>query len=412
VKAIVGGRNYVESKFNRATQADRQSGSSFKPYVFLAALLEGRKPTDIMVDGPVSIGTWSPGNYKDKYNGATTLSTALAKSFNSIPVKLLKEMGVREGVKKITELAHRVGVQGELDTYPTMVIGTSAITLLDLSTGYATFAAGGKLARPHAVLEIRRANGDLIYERAKKVGPAPQVVPEDAIADLNGMMGQVVKAGTARSADLEIMPAAGKTGTNQAYRDAWFIGYTAHNVTGVWVGNDDNTSMNDITGGRIPAPAWKQIMTVAEDGMAPEGFAGMPLDESYALAAAELAKKKAEEAVVLSADGSEAVPNLVPSVTEEAPAATPEQAAEADANDVLKGMFNLFEPEKKRKIINAQANTRKQRTRKQRAQVAASEGGYQVPKANAATERRGSTKRTFFERLFGTKKKKKTLYEF
>ncbi len=406
VKAIVGGRDYEDSKFNRATQADRQSGSSFKPYVFLTALLEGHRPTDVMVDGPVSIGSWSPGNYKDKYSGAVSLTTALAKSYNSIPVKLLKEMGVREGVKKITAVARLVGVQGELDTYPTMVIGTSAITLLDLSTGYATFAGGGKLARPHAVTEIRRANGDLIYERAKVVGPAPQVVPEETIADLNMMMGQVVKAGTARSADLQIMPAAGKTGTNQAYRDAWFIGYTAHNVTGVWVGNDDNTSMNDITGGRIPAPVWKQIMTVAEEGQTPEGFVGMPFDETYVLAAAALEKEKAEEAVIQNADGSLSIPELVPAISEEAPAATPATATQDDANDVLKGMFNLFEKDKPRKI-NGQG-TAKTTKKKRRVRDQAASSIYELPKANAKRESR----RTFFDRLFNADKKPKKKKQF
>jgi penicillin-binding protein 1A len=410
VRAIVGGRNYEESQFNRATDAERQSGSSFKPYVYLTALLEGHLPTDMVVDGPVSIGGWSPGNYKDKYSGRVSLTTALAKSLNSIPVKLLQEMGGKEGVKKIIKVARSVGVQGDLDTWVTMVLGTSALTLLDITTGYATFASGGKLARPYGVLEIRRANGDLLYVRSKVVGPAPQVQPADKIEMLNAMMAQVVKAGTARGADLQIMPQAGKTGTNQSYKDAWFIGFTAHHVTGVWVGNDDSTPMNDITGGKVPAPTWKRIMEVAEDGLQPEGLPGVPYDESYVIAAAEKAQKLAEEKAAIAANDPATV--LLPAVTEEAPATTPDQpAATESANDVLKGMFALFEKDKPRKI-NGQGPAKTRRVKKQ--QQARNDNGsiYGLPKANADTESKGS----FFDRLFGDspkkKKKKKLFFEF
>ncbi len=413
VRAIIGGRDFEKSNFNRAADAERQTGSSFKPFVYLAALLDGHRPDEIVVDGPVSVGGWSPGNYKDKYSGAMTLTTALAKSANSIPVKLMQEMGGKAGREKIIKAAHDVGIQAELETWPPMVLGTTAMTLLDLTTGYATFAGGGKLARPYAVLEIRRANGNVIYERTKKVAAAPQVVPVEVIADLNSMLGQVIKAGTARSADLAIMPAAGKTGTNQAYRDAWFVGFTAHNVTGVWVGNDDNTSMNDVTGGRIPAPAWKRITLVAETGLEPEGFVGMPFDESYVLAAAELEKKRQEEAGLVTDDVGD---TLLPAINEETPAATTEPAA-GDANDVLKGMFALFEDSKPRKI-NAQGTRKTKRKAKAGSpvQAARSEDGeslYGLPKTAAERE----TKRGFFERLFTSeprkkKRKKKQFFEF
>jgi penicillin-binding protein 1A len=411
VKAIVGGRNYEESQFNRATDAERQSGSSFKPYVYLAALLDGHTPDERVVDGPVSVGGWSPGNYKDEFHGATTLTIALAKSYNSIPVKLMQAMGGREGRNKIIKAAHDVGVQGELETWPPMVLGTSALTLLDLSTGYATFAAGGKQARPYAVLEIRRANGELIYSREKNVKPAPQAVPEETIAELNAMMLQVVKAGTGRQADLEGIPQGGKTGTNQGYRDAWYVGYTANNVTGVWVGNDDFTPMNDITGGKVPAPAWKRIMEVAEAGVEPKGLAGVPYDESFQIAAEAKAKRLAEEnktadVAAASADGTSQL--LLPAVADEVAAATPEQEpAVADANDVLKGMFNLFEKDKVRKV-NAQGNgrrTKKQRQRRQQyAEQRNGESIYNLPSANTRREAKGS----FFDRLFGGNKKKTT----
>ncbi|NJM31334.1 MAG: hypothetical protein HC855_15740 [Rhizobiales bacterium] len=195
VKAIIGGRDYEQSQFNRATDADRQPGSSFKPFVYLAALLEGYKPNQTVVDGPVSVGNWSPKNYNGKYAGRTTLLNALAHSYNSIPVKLMLDVGR----PKIIETAHDVGIQAELETWAPMVLGTSALTLLDLTTGYATFAGGGKLAEPYTILEMRRPNGDIIYDRAANAPVPQQVVPEETIADLNSMLSAVVKNGTGRA---------------------------------------------------------------------------------------------------------------------------------------------------------------------------------------------------------------------
>lgn len=283
VKAIVGGRNYENSQFNRATNAERQTGSAFKPFVYLAALLEGYTPDRMVVDAPVSVGGWSPGNYSGKYGGHISLTTALAKSYNSVPVRLMIDIGR----PAIIKTAHDVGIQGELETWPPMVLGTSSLTLMDLTRGYATFAAGGKLTVPYGVLEIRRPNGDIIYNRNAFAKPPKQAVPEEKIAELNSMLKEVVKSGTGRRADLGFAPQGGKTGTNQAYRDAWYVGFTAHNVTGVWVGNDDFTPMNKVTGGLVPAPAWKQIMELAEAGQQPTSLAGIPLDDTYAVAAAE-----------------------------------------------------------------------------------------------------------------------------
>jgi penicillin-binding protein 1A len=407
MKAIIGGRDYETSQFNRATQAERQSGSSFKPYVYLAALLQGHTPSDVMVDGPVSIGGWSPGNYKDKYSGSVTLQTALAKSLNSIPVKLMLEMGGRAGVKKISDVTHLVGVQGELDTYVTMVLGTSALTLMDLSTGYATFAAGGKLAKPYAVLEIRRPNGDLLYERAKAVPPARQVVAEETIADLNMMLGAVVTAGTGRSASLGYVPQGGKTGTNQSYRDAWYVGFTKHFVTGVWVGNDDFMPMNDITGGRIPAPIWKRIMEVAEAGKPAEALAGLPITEEHMKFAAELEKTKAETQVASVTPDTTQPVIFVPGVSDESPAATPDIVPQQQTStDVLTGMFNAFEP--KTNVVRPK-RVGKSKVRNKRV----AQDDYNIPRANA----RSSDNRNFLDRIFGgdeeptkRKKKKKKLF--
>jgi penicillin-binding protein 1A len=363
-----------------------------------------------MVDGPVSIGGWSPGNYKDKYAGRETLSTALAKSHNSIPVKLLIEMGAREGVKKITAMAHRVGLQGELDTYVTMVLGTSAITLMDLSTGYATFAGGGKLATPYAVLEIRKPNGDLLYERAKAVGPAPQVVPEEKIAELNSMMGEVISGGTGRGASLGSVPQGGKTGTNQSYKDAWFVGFTKHYVTGVWVGNDDSTPMHDITGGKIPAPIWKRIMEVAEAGKPAEALAGLPITEEHLKFAAEQEKLKAETQVAAASPNTTQPVIYVDGTPDELPAATPEVAApQQTSTDVLTGMFSAFDRKSQivrpKKIGKARAQTRK-----------SGEDLYNIPQSNT----RSNGNKSFLDKIFGgdngqpkrKKKKKKDLLFF
>ena len=328
VKAIVGGRNYESSQFNRATNAERQTGSAFKPFVYLAALLEGYTPDRMVVDAPVAVGGWSPGNYSGKYGGRITLTTALAKSYNSVPVRLMIDIGR----PAIIKAAHDVGIQGELETWPPMVLGTSALSLMDVTRGYATFAGGGKLAEPYTILEIRRPNGDIIYDRSKFAKPQKQVVPEEKIAELNSMLSEVVKHGTARRADLGFAPQGGKTGTNQAYRDAWYIGFTAHNVTGVWVGNDDFTPMAKVTGGLVPAPAWKRIMEVAELGQQPTSLAGIPLDDTYAVAAAEQSENTTlvpdDETGIVNIDTGESTAN-------------PESVAV-----VLNDMFSLFEKKK------------------------------------------------------------------
>jgi penicillin-binding protein 1A len=386
VKAIVGGRDYENSQFNRATDAERQPGSSFKPFVYLAALLNGYKPSDIVVDGPVWVGGWSPRNYSEKYAGRTTLINALAHSYNSVPVRLMIDIGRRS----IIDTAHKVGITGELETWPPMVLGTSALTLLDLTTGYATFAANGKLARPYTVLEMRRANGDIIYSReVNGDGPAPQAVPEEKIAELNSMLSAVVKRGTGRRADLGFAPQGGKTGTNQSYRDAWYIGFTAHNVTGVWVGNDDFTEMNKVTGGLIPAPAWKKIMLVAEADQKPDGLAGIPLDGSYVQMAAATEQEvgpAGEENSSIAIEG-----------------ALPDPGSQDGVTLVLNDMFSLFKEEPKAK--------KKSKPR------AASQQSLILPKANTGDEETKS----FLDEIFGSsdngdkprkKKKKKPLFSF
>jgi penicillin-binding protein 1A len=399
VRAIVGGKDYETSQFNRATDALRQSGSSFKPFVYMAALLNGYTPDDKVVDGPVSVGNWSPRNYTEKYKGRTTLTNALAHSYNSIPVKIMIDIGR----SAIIETAHLAGIRGELETWAPMVLGTSALSLMDLTTGYIPFASGGFPATPYAVLEIRRSNGDVLYQRNAEATALPRrVFPEEKVAELNTMLSAVVKSGTGRRADLGFAPQGGKTGTNQGYRDAWYIGYTGHYVTGVWYGNDDFTPMKEVTGGLIPAPTWKRIMLEAERGLQPIGLAGVPYDETYAAAAAELSGAPSEP--LPSDERDQAAGAATASI----------ESADEDVNTVLNGMFDLFEPSA------AAAATAAAKAKASASRKKASREALVLPKANVQPENR-KKRRRLMEQIFGggdddeppkrKKKKKKTLFD-
>ncbi|WP_137389941.1 transglycosylase domain-containing protein [Rhodoligotrophos defluvii] len=278
VKAIVGGRDYEQSQFNRATDARRQPGSSFKPLVYLAALRAGFHPDTIVYDTPVSIGGWTPKNYTRKYTGRTTLAYALRHSLNTIPVQI----SLKIGRKPIIEVAQKAGITSPILSVASLPLGTNEVTVMELTTAYATFANGGKAVTPYTVLEIRRPNGDLLYSRAKDAPPAPQVFDPVNVADLNYMLNQVITQGTGRRAQLGFTPQAGKTGTTQDYRDAWFMGFTAQYVTGVWFGNDDYSPMDKVTGGSIPATAWKMFMDKALETQVAAPLPGIPLDNSYA----------------------------------------------------------------------------------------------------------------------------------
>ncbi len=300
IKAIIGGRSYEDSQFNRATEARRQAGSSFKPFVYLAALLNGFDPKTIVRDDPVWIGNWSPQNYNRKYSGRTTLTNALARSINTIPVHLMRAIGR----KPIIDTAHLVGITSNLLSVASLPLGVNEVTLMEMTTGYATFANGGRLAMPHSVLEIRRPSGEIIYARERNAPGPRQVVPESTIADLNYMLNQVITNGTGRRAQLGFTPQAGKTGTTQNYRDAWFIGYTAQLATGVWFGNDDTSEMEKVTGGSLPAMTWQRFMTEALKDAVPTALAGVPLDDSYARFVAE--RDAAPEVPMTRTEGVEA----------------------------------------------------------------------------------------------------------
>jgi penicillin-binding protein 1A len=280
VLAMVGGSDYQESQFNRATQALRQPGSAFKLFVYLAALEAGFRPTDLIDDAPVTVDGWSPKNYDDTYAGPVTLRTALARSINSVAVRLSE----RVGRKAVLQMAHRLGVTTPLRGHPSLALGASEMTLIELTAAYGTLANQGRGVWPYGIVEIRSTSGQVLYRREGS-GPG-EVIDQRTLADMTAMLGAVVDEGTGRAAALR-WPVAGKTGTSQDWRDAWFIGFTRDLVAGVWVGNDDNTPMQTVTGGGMPARLWARFMEPALAGYSPAplidfsggaGFIGTLLD--------------------------------------------------------------------------------------------------------------------------------------
>ena len=279
VRAMVGGRDYGASQFNRAVDGFRQPGSSFKPYVYTTALLNGFKPNSIVVDGPVCIGNWCPHNYERRYSGPVTLTQALARSINVIPVKLSIMLGGKHGPKagraKIVAVARKFGITTPLPDTPSLPIGADAVTLLEHTLAYATFPNKGKAVTPHGVLEIRSGDGDLVWSWDHDGAKPRQIIPPTVAAEMAMMMSHVVSEGTARRAQLDGIPTAGKTGTTNDYRDAWFLGYTGNFVGGVWMGNDDFSATNRLVGGSLPAQTWHDIMVTAHSGVEIKELAGV-----------------------------------------------------------------------------------------------------------------------------------------
>lgn len=270
VRAMVGGRDYGVSQFNRAVDAMRQPGSSFKPYVYATALANGFKPTSILVDGPVCIGNWCPQNYSRGYSGSMTLTMALVRSINVIPVKLSIALGKgnpKVGRAMIVDTARKMGIRSPLPDTPSLPIGADEVNVLEHTVAYATFPNKGMSVTPHAILEVRTAAGETIW-RFDRDGPKPRrAISPQVAADMSLIMSKVVEEGTGRRAILNGVKAAGKTGTTNAYRDAWFVAFTGNYVGGVWFGNDDYTPLNRMTGGSLPAMTWHEIMAYAHQGI-------------------------------------------------------------------------------------------------------------------------------------------------
>lgn len=273
VRAMVGGYDYANSQFDRASEARRQPGSAFKPFVFLAALEQGRTPDSVRNDAPIRIGKWRPDNYKGKYYGRVTLTTALAKSLNSVAAQLAMEVGPAS----VAEAAQRLGIESTLATNTSIALGTSEVTPLELTAAYVPFANGGYRPDVYFVSRITTTRGKVLYQHER--GNRPRVMRPEIVGMMNHMMTETIAGGTAGKAEFG-WPAAGKTGTSQNSRDAWFIGYTSNLTTGVWFGNDDGKPTKNLTGGSLPAIAWHDFMLAAHEGVPvrklPGGWSGSP----------------------------------------------------------------------------------------------------------------------------------------
>jgi penicillin-binding protein 1A len=281
VRALVGGHDYGRSQFNRATDALRQPGSSFKPIVYAAAVARtGLRPGSIVRDGEICIGKWCPANYSRSFVGHLPLASALASSLNTVAVRLSVEIGAaagemtvarqaRYGRSRIIDLARDLGIRTRLHDTPSLPLGASEVTPLELTAAYASFANGGMKAEPYTVLRVHSRRGDLLYDRTREAESrrAPRVLSPGVVGDMNAMLARAVQAGTGRRAALQGQMVGGKTGTTSAYRDAWFIGFTSHLVGGIWMGNDDYKPTRQLTGGQLPAGLWHDIMGFAHRGL-------------------------------------------------------------------------------------------------------------------------------------------------
>ena len=269
VKALVGGRDYGESQFNRATAARRQPGSAFKPFVYLAAIERGLTPDTLREDTPVAVKGWRPENYTREYRGPVTLRDALAASLNTVAVRL----GLEVGPKAVVQTAQRLGVSSPLQANASIALGTSEVTPLELVGAYAAFANGGGRVSPYVIAAVKTASGKTIYKR--KEGGLGRVIDPGAVAMMNAMMRETLLTGTARKAEIPGWEAAGKTGTTQDFRDAWFVGYTGSLVAGVWLGNDDSGPTKRVTGSTLPVEVWSRFMRTALQNSQPVGLPGL-----------------------------------------------------------------------------------------------------------------------------------------
>ncbi|WP_011580226.1 MULTISPECIES: transglycosylase domain-containing protein [Chelativorans] len=329
VRALVGGRDYGQSQFNRATRAARQPGSSFKPYVYAAAMEAGLTPKTVVSDAPISWGNWSPQNYGRSYAGRVDLATALARSYNTVPVRLARD---HLGIDVIQKLVKDMGVETPLNGHKTMVLGTSDLTVLDQVTGYSVFANGGFAGTRHGILELHTHTGELVYDWRRDAPPPRRVLSETAVSNMNSMLVEVPERGTARRAALPNIRSAGKTGTTQSYRDAWYVGYTGNYVAAVWLGNDDYRPTDNMTGGTLPAMVWQRFMAYAHQNLELKPIPGienpLPAKSDEAVAAAKT-------------EGVEAGPRR--------PAHSLPLATRTVLNDLL-GLFRQAPPVKPRRV--------------------------------------------------------------
>ncbi|MBN9049635.1 MAG: PBP1A family penicillin-binding protein [Rhizobiales bacterium] len=271
VRALVGGRNYADSQFNRAVVAKRQPGSAFKPFVYLTALERGLTPDTLREDRPVKIKGWQPENYTREYFGQVTLTKALAMSLNTVSVRLTQEFGPTAVVRT----AHRLGIASKLEPNASIALGTSEVSVIELTAAYAPFANGGMAVTPYVVQRISDPKGKTLYAHdGQSLG---RIIEPRYVGMMNTMLQETLKTGTGHNAVIPGWPAGGKTGTSQDFRDAWFIGYTSKLVTGVWLGNDDGTPMKKVTGGGLPVEVWTRYMRPVHQGVPVAALPGKPV---------------------------------------------------------------------------------------------------------------------------------------
>jgi penicillin-binding protein 1A len=268
VKALVGGRSYSTSPFDRALKAERQPGSAFKPFVYLPALENGYTPDSRAYDGPTTVAGWSPRNHSGTYQGEVSLRDAMAYSLNTVAARL----GAEVGGWRVVRTAKRLGIHSKLHSNPSIALGTAEVNLLELTGAYTPFANGGQGVMPHIIQRVRNGDGKVLYQRQRST--TGQVVALPYVAEMNDMLNTTVLRGTGRRAAIPGQIAAGKTGTTQNFRDAWFVGYTAYYVGGVWIGNDDGSPMRKVTGGMLPAMLWHDIMLYAHENKPPLALPG------------------------------------------------------------------------------------------------------------------------------------------
>ena len=294
VRAMIGGRSYVQSGFNRATEAQRQPGSAFKPFVYLTALEHGRRIDDIVHDRPVSFGKWAPANFENRYEGDIPLLRAFAASSNSVAAQLTQEVGPRA----VAETAARLGIATPLDAVASLALGTSTVTPLEITGAYAAFANGGDAVAPFGIVKVRTLSGKILYTRKLRTQEAA-ISPENSAA-MTRLLAETVATGTGKAARLEDRPAAGKTGTTQDFRDAWFVGFTADLVCGIWTGNDDSSPMAKATGGGLPARIFKDFMTGTGQKLTARPLTGSDAITAHLVADAAAATAAAPESVPAS----------------------------------------------------------------------------------------------------------------
>jgi len=268
IRALVGGRDYADSQFNRAVAAKRQPGSAFKPFVYLTGLEQGLTPDTVREDGPIEVKGWRPENYSREYFGPVTLTRALSLSLNTVAVRV----GMEVGPKAVARTAHRLGIGSDLQPTPSLALGASEVTPLELVAAYAPFSNGGIGVQTHIIMRVKTTDGRTLYQF--KGASNGRVIEPRYVAMMNSMMEETLLTGTARKAELPGWQAAGKTGTSQEFRDAWFVGYTSRLVAGVWLGNDDSSPTKKVSGGNLPVEIWSRFMKAAHQGLPPAPLPG------------------------------------------------------------------------------------------------------------------------------------------